>query len=329
MNLLKFLKRGLLAAGWLVLLIGPATAPGASASPSLANPNAQIAAKANEILLKLTPEERIGQLFLVSFHGSELTELSPIHDLISRYHIGGVVLCADNDNFTGDGHTIADGQTLINSLQQLEWDTSITRVTDPETGKQDIPSYIPLLIGISQEGDGYPYDQILSGMTPIPSEMAIGATWKPDIASQVGEVLGKELSRIGFNLLLGPSLDVFDSQTTNGEADLTTRTFSGDPYWVEVMGQAYVDGLHKGSLGRLAVIAKHFPGQGSSDRQPEMEVATVRKSLDQLKQIELPPFFGVAGNAEISLRNRGRTARLPYPLPVPGEHQGHYQTGQL
>jgi beta-N-acetylhexosaminidase len=57
------------------------------------------------------------------------------------------------------------------------------------------------------------------------------------------------------------------------------------------MGKAYISGLHTGSKSRMVVIAKHFPGRGSSDRSPEEEVATVRKSLEQLKQIELPPFF--------------------------------------
>ncbi|HTX78909.1 MAG TPA: glycoside hydrolase family 3 N-terminal domain-containing protein, partial [Longilinea sp.] len=76
-----------------------------------------------------------------------------------------------------------------------------------------------------------------------------------------------------------------------------TRTFGGDPYWVSVMGQEYIRGIHEGSHNQIAVIATHFPGQGGSDRPPEEEVATVRKSLEQLKQIELAPFFAVTGNA--------------------------------
>ena len=45
-------------------------------------------------------------------------------------------------------------------------------------------------------------------------------------------------------------------------------------------------------------MAKHFPGRGGSDRPLEEEVATVRKSLEQLKQIELAPFFAVTGSSE-------------------------------
>ncbi len=63
------------------------------------------------------------------------------------------------------------------------------------------------------------------------------------------------------------------------------------------MGQGYISGLHEGSQNRLAVIATHFPGRGGSDRSPEEEIATVRKSLEQLKQIELAPFFSVTASS--------------------------------
>ena len=63
------------------------------------------------------------------------------------------------------------------------------------------------------------------------------------------------------------------------------------------MGKAYIKGIHEGSQNRVAVIAKHFPGRGGADRPPEEEVSTVRKSLEQLKQIELAPFFDVTGKS--------------------------------
>ncbi|HAE60322.1 MAG TPA: hypothetical protein DCG54_12660, partial [Anaerolineae bacterium] len=63
------------------------------------------------------------------------------------------------------------------------------------------------------------------------------------------------------------------------------------------MGRAFLSGLKMGSSGRMAVIAKHFPGRGGTDRPTEQEVATVRRSLEELKQTELAPFFAVTGNA--------------------------------
>ena len=256
---------------------------------------------AQALLDQLTPEERVGQLFLVTFIGPEAgigsATGAQIYDLIVNYHIGGVILTSANDNFIGSDQTLVFAQSLTDQLQRDEYSASQETQTNPETNELYKPAYIPLFIGISQEGDGFPYDQILNGMTPLPSQMALGATWSTDLSHQVGNVLGKELSGLGFKLLLGPSLDVLEVPTSDSGGDLGVRTFGGDPFWVGALGQAYIRGVHEGSNGNMVVAAKHFPGFGGSDRLPEDEVATVRSSLEQLKQIDLAPFFAVTGNA--------------------------------
>jgi beta-N-acetylhexosaminidase len=241
------------------------------------------------VLNTMTPEERVGQLFLVTFRGTDTSEEAQIRDLISNYHVGGVVLLEENDNFIAEPDTIPGAHQLINGLQSIEWETT---ASFPEN------AYVPLFIGISQEGDGVPNDQILSGLTPMPNPMAIGATWNTDFAKQMGMVVGSELSTLGFNLFLGPSLDVVESPNPSAQIDLGTRVFGGDPFWVGEMGRAYIAGLHTGSRRQMMVVAKHFPGRGSSDRVPELEIATVRKPPEQLKLIELLPFFAVTDSAD-------------------------------
>jgi beta-N-acetylhexosaminidase len=245
----------------------------------------------------MSPEERIGQLFLVTFNGAQVDETTQIYDLIFNHHIGGVILLAGNENIpAGEGATTALFE-LNRQLQINRWNAAQEQRIDPATGETYRVNFTPLFIGISQEGDGAPNDQILNGLTPLPNEMAMGAAWNPDLTRQVGRVLGSELSSLGFNLLIGPSLDVLEQPRPEDPSDLGTRTFGGDPFWVGVMGQAYLEGLHTGSNGRMAVIAKHFPGNGGADRLPEEEVATVRKSFEQLKNFDLKPFFAVTGNA--------------------------------
>ncbi len=269
-----------------------------------AAPSAQTASsseRAQILLDTLTPEERVGQLFLITFYGPEAGVGSAtgaqIYDLIVNYHLGGVILKAANDNFVGSDRTLEITQSLTGQLQRDEYAASQEQQTNPETSEAFTPAYIPLFIGISQEGDGYPYDQILNGMTTLPSEMAIGATWNTEYSQEVGGVIGSELSALGFNLLLGPSLDVLEVPNAESGDDLGVRAFGGDPFWVGALGQAYISGVHQGSNGKMVVAAKHFPGFGGSDRLPEEEVATVRSSLEQLKQIDLAPFFSVTGNA--------------------------------
>jgi beta-N-acetylhexosaminidase len=259
---------------------------------------------AQAILERLTPEEKIGQLFLVTFAGPEAGAGSItgnlIYDLIVNHHIGGVVLDASNDNFMGHDLTIPTLASLVDQLQRNEYAASLLPQSNPITNEEFTPAFIPLFIAISQDGDGYPYDQLLSGITRLPSQMALGATWNPELARQVGNVLGRELSILGINMILGPSLDVLQASYSESGGDLGIRSFGGDPFWVGRMGQSFITGLHQGGSGELAVIAKHFPGFGGSDRLPEDEVATVRSSLEQLKQIELAPFFSVTGNAPTS-----------------------------
>ena len=251
--------------------------------------------EAQAVLAEMTPEERVGQLFLVTFQGTDTHDQTQIYDLIANHHIGGVVLLAANDNFLPEPDTISSAYQLTAALQTIEADGANASEANTEPGDN---TYVPLFIGISQEGDGAPYDQILSGLTPLPSLMSIGATWRTELAQQVGAVQGSELSALGFNLYLGPSLDVVEEPNPSAQIDLGPRVFGGDPFWVGEMGRAYIAGLHMGSDNRMMVVAKHFPGRGASDRAPEEEVSTVRKSPDQLKQVDLRPFFSVTNSTE-------------------------------
>ena len=263
------------------------------------NENQDIAAQnALNLLTRLSAEEKVGQLFLVTMDGPSLQEDSQIRELIQNYHLGGVILKKTNNNFTASDQSLEDAYGLIKGLQQLEWDsTNSSIVSSQET---TINEYVPLFVGISQSGDLYPDDQILNGLTPVPSQMSIGATWDTSLAEETGVLLGREMAGLGFNLILNPSLDVLENPYGEGKGDLGVRTFGGDPFWVGEMGKAYIKGLHVGSNGKLAVIAKNFPGRGGSDRLPDEEVATVRKSLEQLKLIELAPFFEVTDNTDTS-----------------------------
>ncbi|MCB8946701.1 MAG: hypothetical protein H6653_01690 [Ardenticatenaceae bacterium] len=267
-------------------------------------------ALAQSILDEMSVSERVGQLFLVTFEGDQATLDSDITDLITNYHIGGVVLSAANDNITGYGDlTNIPDQTaeLTRNLQNLALEghpllnidaSALEEGIVPPTPEPIAPfTPVPIFIAVAHEGDGYPYTAILNGLTNVPSNMAIGATWHPQMAEQVGQVVGSELSRLGINMLFGPSLDVLENPDPFSPSDLGVRSFGGDPYWVGVMGSAYTAGIHQGSDNQIAVIPKHFPGFGGSDRPLHEEVPTVRKSLEQLRQIELAPFFAVTGDA--------------------------------
>lgn len=267
---------------------------GAIAKPTPQEPSLQ---KAQDLLERLTPEERVGQLFLITFRGNQVGQESPLYQLITNNHIGGVVLLAENDNFTDSETALAEVISLVRQIQLTRWSYSQSPQTTPATGDTYTPRYIPLFLGISQQGDGYPYDQMLNKLTPLPNQMTLGATWNPKLATQVGTVLGRELAALGINLLFGPSLDVLEDPPPEGESGLGIRSFGGDPFWVGEMGKAYIEGVHIGSGGKVAVTALHFPGIGAADRLPEEEISTIRKSLEDLQSFDLAPFYSVTGGA--------------------------------
>jgi beta-N-acetylhexosaminidase len=230
-----------------------------------------------QILNRLTVEEKVGQLFIVPFVGSTANPGADIYQLITEYKVGGVVLLAANSNFENNPSAPRQITELNNTLKTTAFQTN----------------GLPLFVAIDHEGDNYPYTRITGGVAAIPSQMAIGATWNTSNAEGVGQIVGEELSAMGINMLLGPGLDVLNDPRPTGRGDIGTRVFGGDPYWVGQMGRAYIRGVHHGSGGKIVTVAKHFPGHGGSDRLPDAEVATVDKSLQELRRIELPPFFFV------------------------------------
>ncbi|RME81816.1 MAG: hypothetical protein D6775_12625, partial [Caldilineae bacterium] len=257
------------------------------------------------IIERMSVEQRVGQLFLVTFAGNDTGPNSDVARLVRDLHVGGVVLLNENGNFRNEGDTPAQVLSLSNDLQTFAFRDLETPIIledgrlNPEVVTADEIPGLPLFIAIEHEGDGYPYTRLINGFTPIPNNLAIGATWQPDYARQVGEVVGRELAAVGVNLLLGPSLDVLDNPRPELQGYPGTRTFGGDAFWVAKMGQAYIQGVHEGSQGRVATVAKHFPGQGASDRRPDREVATVQKPLSALQQVELVPFRAVTEEAPV------------------------------
>ena len=163
------------------------------------------------LLARMSPADRVGQLFVVTFEGNDVSFVSDIVELIHAYRIGGVVIGPRNLNFTNEKgvDTVHDVATLANQLQAAAYgillpsDSALAPMPVApwpprdydnlydETGVE--PVNLPLLIGVEQLGDNLPSTAMRRGFTPLPSQMAIGATWNPELATQVGAVVGREL----------------------------------------------------------------------------------------------------------------------------------------
>lgn len=252
---------------------------------TLADRRPQAAAdEVERTLAAMTVDERIGQLFLVTFEGRSVATGSPIRALIDDYHVGGVVLVRENNNFDDSDPQLESMAALIAELQAVSLE---------QGGESAVP--LPLLVGIDDRANGWPVE-LLSGSARAASNMALGATWDANFAYETGEVVGAEMAASGVNMMMGPNADVVEIPLPLTSGDQGARVFGGDAYWVSRMVQAYVEGVHMGSQGQVLVFPRHFPGYGASDRLPSVEVPTVRRTQDSLAQSDLKPFYAVTAD---------------------------------
>ncbi|MCS7252131.1 MAG: hypothetical protein NZ572_06875 [Thermoflexus sp.] len=224
------------------------------------------------LLAQMSPEAKVGQLFLVTLPGPIARPDHPLRPLLTEQRISGVVLSPDHGHFTNLGDTPSELLSVTLSLQQQV---------------VALRPFIPLFIGLRQQGDGPPFSAWISGAMPLPSPLALGATWDPERVQAVGRALGEELRAVGVNLLLGPPLEVLmEPRPEIGDAGV--QTLGGDPQWVSRIARAYLVGVRAGSEGKVLVVPGSFPGEGRAYGRAE-RIATLTK--DDLAAFDLIPFL--------------------------------------
>ncbi|MBC7259044.1 MAG: hypothetical protein H5T65_07325 [Chloroflexi bacterium] len=257
-------------------------------------------ADVDSLLARMTPSERVGQLFVVGFSPASEAE---IVRLVRDYHIGGVVLAARNGNLPPSLADAAALRDLIGALQGAALAGAVgvpagtpsttpapaptVAATPPATANQEYVA-IPLFVAMDEADLG-----LVSGEGGLPAQlsaMALGATWDESAVERAGRVAGRLLRALGVNVLLGPPLDVANPTRAGLAGDLGVHTFGESPHWVSVLGRAYVRGAHTGSEGHVLIVGTHFPGLGAADRDVYVEVPIVQDSLENRLATDLLPF---------------------------------------
>jgi beta-N-acetylhexosaminidase len=230
------------------------------------------------MIAEMTIEEKVGQLIMVGFEGTQANEAIETH--IRERFVGGVVL------FSRNIQSPQQTAELTNELQRLA----------EATARQ-----IPLFIGIDQEG-GWVI-RLKEGATVLPGNMALGATDSTELAERAGEITAVELAAVGVNLNFAPVMDV------NNNPDnpvIGRRSFGESPELVSRLGISYIRGLQRN--GVLATV-KHFPGHGDTTVDSHFELPTVNHDLERIHALELQP-FRAAIDADVAAI---MTAHIIYP----------------
>jgi beta-N-acetylhexosaminidase len=206
----------------------------------------------------ITLEQAVGQTLLAAFQGYQVP--AGLVDLLGRTHIGGVTLFRSL-NVQGPSQV----RDLTTDLQ-----TAAATAGQP-----------PLLICADQEGG-----QLLaiSGTTPFPGNMALGATRSPELARRAGLAIGRELAAMGINVNYAPVCDV---NVNSQNPVVGTRSFGEDPAEVGRLGAAMIEGLQAAGV---AATAKHFPGHGDTATDSHYGTPVLPFSEERLRRVELPPF---------------------------------------
>src|SRR5215813_2319880 len=209
-------------------------------------------ARVEELLKKMTLEEKIGQL--VQYSAGQPTGpgtgRTNYEDMLAKGEIGALF------------NIVTAKET--NAYQRVAVERSRL--------------HIPIIFGL---------DVIHGFRTEFPIPLGISATWDPLLAERAARVAAREASSTGIRWVFSPMLDLARDprwgRITEGEGE--------DPFLVSAFARAYVRGYQGRSLKSAESIlacAKHYVGYGAAEAGRDYNSTEI--SEHTLRQYYLPPF---------------------------------------
>jgi len=187
--------------------------------------NAEVAARVEELLRRLSLEEKIGQLTQIG--GADWNMGADPEGVIRKGGAGSVLWLNDTKKF--------------NALQKIAVEES--------------PSGIPLLFAL---------DVIHGYRTIFPVPLAMASSWDPSVAERAQAVAAKEARAAGLHWTFGPMLDIARDARWGrivegaGEDPYLGAAMAA----AQVRG---FQGPYLGAPDRVVACAKHFAGYGAAD----------------------------------------------------------------
>lgn len=203
----------------------------------------------------LTPDERLGQLFMIRAHSDKGPEhIAKVEELIKTYHVGS--LCF----FQG---TPAKQVELINRYQALS----------PK---------VPLMVAMDAEwGLGM---RMKATTISFPRQLTLGAIQNDQLIYDMGKEVARELLRVGTQVNFAPVADV--NNNPNNPV-INFRSFGEDRDNVARKSVMYMRGMQENGV---MACAKHFPGHGDTDVDSHLDLPVITHPRARLDSIELYPF---------------------------------------
>ena len=122
----------------------------------------------------------------------------------------------------------------------------------------------------------------------LPSPTALAATWDPELAHRVGQLLAQEARRKGVHLLLAPTVNLHRSPRGGRHFE----AYSEDPLLTSRIGVGYVAGVQSGGVG---TTAKHYVANDSETERFTVDVVVSERAL---RELYLAPFEAIVRDAD-------------------------------
>ena len=255
-----------------------ATARPGHDQPVYKDPNAPIEQRVEDLLSRMTLDEKIAQITTVWNRKQEV--LTPTDDFdeakAKKVFPAGIGQVARPSDLRGGGdpyeHPFRNARetvALVNAMQHFA-------MKDTRLG-------IPILF--HEEGlHGY----VARDATSFPQAIALASSWDPDLLTRIFTIDAREMRARGAVLALAPVVDVArDPRWGRFE-----ETYGEDPVLVSRLGVAAVRGFQGDSLplarDRVFATLKHMTGHGQPESGTNVGPADVTERT--LREVFFPPF---------------------------------------
>lgn len=208
----------------------------------------------DSVFQKLTPKERIAQLFLVRAH-TNLGEryIDSVAQVIQKEQLGGLVVF--------QGGPVRHAQ-MLNRYQKL--------------------AKVPLLVTFDGEwGLGM---RLPDSTISFPYQMTLGAIQNNGLIYEMGRQVARDFHRMGMHFNFAPVVDINNNPKN---PVINYRSFGDHKHNVTDKAKAYMDGMLDGGI--IASL-KHFPGHGDTDVDSHHDLPQLKFSKARLDSLEIFPF---------------------------------------
>ncbi len=234
--------------------------------------------KIDELLSKMTLEEKVGQLIQIS--PSLFGAFGMTQDEIIQKLVNGELSPEEFEKLERDFHEDEIRKGLLGSMGGVtgaEKSNELQKVAVEESRLG-----IPLIFGL---------DVIHGYRTVFPIPLAEACSWEPELIKKSARIAAKEASAAGIHWTFAPMADISRDPRWGRVAEGAGE----DPYLGSVIAAARVEGFQGDDLSNpdsVLACAKHFAAYGGAVGGRDYN--TVDMSLQMLHDVYLPPFKAAA-----------------------------------